>query len=165
MTVSRRHNDSDPPPGGRFFWTLTVLGLGIVGFGIAGLVRNADMTVPASWLRFFVGGLLAHDAFLAPVVVAVSALLLRAAPSRVRPTLQGALVVSGIVVLASIPVLGGFGRIANNPSILPNDYTANMAIVLGVIWAVAALLGVRAWRRPPQAIDPPPRKAPVPPAA
>jgi hypothetical protein len=140
-------------PSGRLFWTLTVVGLSIVGFGLAGLVRNSDQTAPGSWLRFFLGGLLAHDLLLAPVVLVASVLLVRYVPARVRPTVQGALLVSGIVLLASIPALGGFGRLANNPSILPNDYTGDLAVVIGGVCAVAFVLGLRARRRPPQAAD------------
>ena len=44
-------------------------------------------------------------------------------PSRawLRPALQGTLLVTAAVVLVSVPVVGGFGRLATNPSILPGD--------------------------------------------
>jgi hypothetical protein len=154
VSSPRNPEDHDRPPGGRLFWTLTVVGLAIVGFGLAGLVRNSEQTAPGSWLRFFVGGLLAHDLLLAPVVLAAAALLVRYLPAWVRPTMQGALLVSGMVVLASIPALGGFGRLANNPSILPNDYPRNLGLVLAAIWVVATVLVLRARRRSPHAIDP-----------
>jgi hypothetical protein len=132
-------------PGGRAFWILTALGLGVSGFGLAGLLRNSAMTHPANWARFFLGALIAHDLFLAPAVGIGSLLLARVLPDAVRSVVQGAIVVSGAVVIVSIPVLDGAGRNPNNPSILPHDYGHDLLIVLAAIWAVTGAL--LAWRR------------------
>jgi hypothetical protein len=137
---------------------LTVLGLGCFAFGVAGLLRHADETVPLDALKFLVGGLLLHDGILAPAVMVGGLLLARLVPRRYRPTVQGALVVSAALTLVAIPPLTGRGRLANNPSILPQDYGEGLLVALGVTWAIAALLLVRAAVRPeaPRPPEPPP---------
>lgn len=134
-------------PRGAAFWILTAIGLGIVGFGLIGLLRNADATQPVNWLTYVFGSLIAHDALWAPAVAVASVVLVRLAPRWALPWLQGALVVSAGVVLVSIPALTGRGRIPSNPSILPNDYRGNVLLVLGLVWAVAIVLALWARRR------------------
>lgn len=126
-------------PGGRVFWITNALGMGIMLFGVAGLLRHRDRTVPWDALTFLAGSLVAHDALFAPLVGLGSLLLVRIVPRRVRPVVQGTLVVSAAVVLISIPVLTGRGRNPNNPSILPGDYGPALLKVLAVVWAVGAV--------------------------
>ncbi len=136
--------DAQRGPGGPVFWTCAVVGLAIVGFGLAGLLRN----VPAgpqrtSWLAFVIGSLAAHDALIAPVVAVLALGLVRLLPARIRPPLQAGLVVSAILALVAIPLLGGWGRRPHDPTLLPDgDYWPNLLIALAAVWAVvlAALL-------------------------
>jgi len=136
---------------------LTAAGVGMIAFGAAGLVRHADRTMPLDWATFFFGGLVAHDGFLAPAVMAGGFLVARLVPRRFRPTVQGALVVSGALIAVAIPPLSGNGRLANNPSILPQDYGDGLLTALAVVWSLTALLLVRA------ALRPPPRRPAAPP--
>jgi hypothetical protein len=53
---------------------------------------------------------------------------------------QGALVVSGAVSLVALPLVGGFGGNADNPSANPLPYPRNLAIVLAVVWGTAAVV-------------------------
>src|SRR6266540_3820754 len=58
----------------------------------------------------------------------------------VRP-LRAALLVSGVVVLVSLPAFLGNGRATQpgNDSVLPNDYAASLATVLALVWVVILL--------------------------
>ncbi len=145
----------EPTPGGRLFWATTSIGLLVIGFGVFGLLSESRFTQPENWLTFFVGGLLLHDLVAAPLIALISVILVRFVPARVRPVVQGTLIVAGAVALVAIPVVGGWGKLANNPSLLPLDYGRNLVIVLTVIVGIGALLALRALRRAPTATDSP----------
>lgn len=134
-------------PSGPAFWAGTAAGLGIVAFGLAGLLRHSDQTHPLNWLRFFLGGLIAHDALWAPLVGIASLALVRLVPRVVRPALQGTLLVSAAAVLVVIPAWTGRGRNPNNPSILPGHYGTDLLKVLAVVWLAGALVALRALTR------------------
>ncbi|WP_354698079.1 hypothetical protein DSM112329_03743 [Paraconexibacter sp. AEG42_29] len=142
-------------PGGPLFWISNAIGMGILVFGVVGLLRHQDATVPLNVLKFLAGSLIAHDALFAPLVGLGSLVIVRLVPRRVRPALQGTLIISAAVVLISIPVLTGRGRNPNNPSILPGDYGTGLLQVLAVVWAVGVIAAIRALLRPPVADDPP----------
>ena len=62
-----------------------------------------------------------------------------------------ALFVTGALALFSYPLVRAYGLAANNPTSLPHNYTLNLAVVLGVVWAVAAavlVVRLRPRRRP-----------------
>ena len=131
------------PEYGRRFWLALVAGGLLMAWGVAGLLRHAASTVPASWLRWLLGALLVHDLLLAPAVVAAGHLL-RRAPAPWRPPLRAALTVSGTLALTSLPLLLGYGRAAQpgNASVLPGNYPASLAAVLAVVWALTAAWGL-----------------------
>jgi hypothetical protein len=134
--VTRR--PSQPPRYGRLFWTLLPVGALLMAWGLVGLVRQAALTVPASWLRWFLGGLLAHDLLLAPAVFAIG-LAMRRLPPSLQPPARAALIVSGTLGLMSVPLLLGYGRAAQpgNVSVLPGDYPVNLALVAAAVWILA----------------------------
>jgi hypothetical protein len=70
----------------------------------------------------------------------------RAVPGRARPVVQAALVVSAVVALFAYPLVRAYGLAVNNPTSLPHNYAANLLVVLGVVWAVAAVLVLRRLR-------------------
>ena len=61
--------------------------------------------------------------------------------------MQAALIVSGSLVLFSYPLVRGYAHALNNPSSLPHNYTANLAVVLVAVWAVTAVVMVVRLRR------------------
>jgi hypothetical protein len=144
-------NEREPAaPSGAAFWLCAAIGLTIVGFGVAGLLTQLEGPALTSWLKVFVGGLLVHDAIFAPLVVVGSVLLVRVVPASVRAPVQGALIVSCALVAIAIPVVGGYGRLANNPSLLPSDhYGTRLVAALAVVWLVAAVVAVVGLRRSP----------------
>jgi hypothetical protein len=124
-----------------------------MAFGVGGLLHNAHATRPTTWLRWFIEFLVLHDGFLVPLTIVAGFLLARVAPARARPPLQVAAIVTVPLILASIPVLGGYGRLANNPSLVPLNYGRNLAIVVGAVWMaalVAATTRLVARQRHPQ---------------
>jgi len=134
------------------FWLPAAAGTAIAGFGVWGLLHNLDGPALTSWLKVIGGGLILHDGFFAPLVVAGALLLARIVPGRVRAPVQGALIVSGALIAISIPVVGGYGRLATNPSILPSEhYGARLLAILAVVWAIAAVVALAGLRRGPAA--------------
>jgi hypothetical protein len=133
-----RQPSAQPPRYGRLFWTLLPVGWLLIAWGLVGLLREAGSTVPTSWLRWFIGGLLAHDLLLAPAIFAIG-LAVRRLPLALQPPARAALIVSGALGLMSVPLLLGYGRATQpgNLSLLPGDYRANLALVLAAVWAVA----------------------------
>lgn len=129
---------------------LTILGVAVLAFGVGGLIANADVTVPANWGLYVLGGLMLHDGFLAPLAMVAGAVLARVVPPRLRPPVQGGFLVSASLLLVAIPPWTGRGALPGNDSLLPQDYGTNLLIALGVVWAVVAVLvAVRAARRAP----------------
>lgn len=124
---------------GPLFWTSAVAGWIVIGVGLRGIFEHSIDTRPASLARFVVGGALLHDLVVAPLVILAGVAVARAVPGRGRAAVQGALVVTGVVALFSYPLVRAYGLAANNPTSLPHNYTANLLIVLGAVWAVAAL--------------------------
>ncbi len=137
---------AEDTPRGPFFWLCSLLGIGLIVFGLGNLLARANVTHPTSWLPFFLGGLVLHDAVLAPLVALAGWLLSRVAPRWLRPPLQLGAYVSFAVALVALPVVGGYGRLATNPTILPSQhYGRNLLLVLAAVWLAAALACLRAW--------------------
>jgi len=128
-------------PSGRIFWFGLVAGWGVMGFGLAGLFDNAERTHPVSFGVWFLGSALVHDALIAPVVFALAIATVRLVPARIRPFLQTGLILSAAVVVVAFPMIAGPGK-PGNPSALPRNYPAGLAIILGLIWLGTGLMFV-----------------------
>lgn len=125
---------------GPLFWCGMAVGSVAMGFGLASLFSKADATDPLNFAVFFIGLALVHDFLLAPATIAIAAGLRGVSPRAGRGLLFGALVVSAIVALFSVPLLFGWGAQPDNPSFLPRHYPLGLAFVLAVVWGVAAVL-------------------------
>lgn len=148
MSPARR--DDPPPraePGGALFWLATAVGLALVGVGAAGLLRDLPGPALRSWATLFAGGLIAHDLIAAPLVALVSLLLVRLLPAWARPPLQAGLIVTALVAVVAFPLVVPDGRIPGNPSLLPDDYGRNLALLLAAVWLVTLAGLARAARR------------------
>ena len=132
--------------GGAGFWISAALGWAVIGVGLRGIFEKHVDTRPGQLARFVVGGALLHDLVVAPLVIVAAVLLARAVPGRARPVVQAALVISAVVTLFAFPLVRGYGLAANNPTSLPHNYAANLLVVLGLVWAVAAALVFRRLR-------------------
>ena len=121
------------------FWLTALAGWSIIAIGLRGILSNPIDTRPPELARFVVGGALLHDLVVAPLVLVLAAGLAKVVPGRARPVVQAALVATAALALFSYPLVRGYGRAAGNPTSLPHDYALNLTIVLGVVWAVAAV--------------------------
>ena len=122
-------------------------------FGIAaGLygawsLRKVDWSDWASLLTYLVGGVVAHDFLLAPIVVAIGVLAARLVPDSWRAPMVVGLVVWGGLTVMAIPVLGRFGALAANPTLLDRPYLTSWLVGTAlVVVAVAVTCAVRARR-------------------
>lgn len=95
---------------------------------------DTDQLVSAGvWLA---GGVLLHDAVLAPAVVVLGVVAARLLPGAVRAPLAVVAVVVGSVTLLALPVL--LGREPDNPTLLDRDYTTGWLVLASLVVAVVA---------------------------
>jgi hypothetical protein len=132
------------PLAGWRWWTGLSIGGAVGLFGLAGLLANAAATMPLVWLKWLVGLLLVHDFVLAPLVHLTGRQLRERTPEPWRWPLQLGLVTSGVLVVASVPVLVGVGRSTQpgNASVLPGSYPLALAGVLSAVWLSILALGI-----------------------
>jgi hypothetical protein len=132
------------PLAGWRWWTGLAAGGAVGLFGLAGLLRDATKTMPLVWLAWLAGLLLVHDFVLAPLILLAGRRLSKWAPEAWRWPIQVGLVTSGVLVLASVPVLYGVGRRTQpgNASVLPGHYPLALAGVLLVVWLGVLALGI-----------------------
>jgi hypothetical protein len=135
---------------------MRALRLGLATLGVAaGLygvwsLREVDRGDWWSLLVYLVGGVVVHDFVLAPVVVGLGVLAARVAPAAWRAPMAVALVVWGTVSLMAIPVLGRFGALSDNPTLLDRPYLSSWAVGTALVLAAVAAAGaVRARRVAP----------------
>ena len=130
----------------RLQWVLVAAGTLLCSFGLVGSTVG-DRTAPVRVAALIVLAAVTHDLLVVPLVLAAG-LLLRRAPNWAKAPLQATLLICAVVVLVSVPVLGRFGAQADNPSLLPRDYPAGLAVTLGVVvLAGAGLATLRFLRR------------------
>lgn len=134
------------PAGSRLFWLTAALGWAVIAVGLRGIFQHAIDTRPRDLARFVVGGALIHDLIVAPLVLLAAAALTRIARPRARSAITAAVIVSAVVALFSYPLVRAYGLAANNPTSLPHNYAGNLTIVLGIVWAGAALALVSRYR-------------------
>jgi len=149
-----RGRDATPAPPGRGpAWPAragAVAGGAVIAYGVVGLVRHAASTKPGWWAVWLLAVLLAHDLLLAPAVLVAGRLSRRLGVAWRQPV-RAALLVSGVLVLVTLPALLGGGRATQpgNASVLPNDYPVSLALAVALVWAVALLLALARRARPP----------------
>jgi hypothetical protein len=102
-----------------------------------------QLTSEGLWL---VGGVVLHDAVLAPVVVLIGYGASRMLPDHLRGAAASAFLIWGTLTIAFLPVLSGQGGKPGNDTILGRPYVVNW-IVLTVVLAVYAAVGGRIRRR------------------
>ncbi len=114
----------------------TRLAIGVVGVlaGAFGALRflQLDLAKLIDAVLWLAGGVVVHDAILAPLTIGLTFLGTRVVPRALRTRVTVALVVLLTVTVTAIPVLGRFGARPDNVTILPRNY------ILG--WCVLAVL-------------------------
>lgn len=110
---------------------LGAVGVAVAAYGAWLLLQQdrADLVDTGVWLA---GGVVLHDFVLVPLTLLLGLVLIRLLPAYLRAPVVGGLVVLGTVTLMAVPVLGGWGANADNPTILDRNYTAGWLVVAGV---------------------------------
>lgn len=136
---------TEPSTGGRgrLFWLSAAAGWVVIGYGLRGVYIHRIDTRPRDLATFALGGALLHDLLVAPLVIISGLALARVAPARLRGVVQSAAIVSTCLILFSYPLVRGYGHVLHNPSSLPHNYTANLLVVLGAVWLIAAAFAIR----------------------
>jgi hypothetical protein len=132
---------------GRVFWALGGLGWAVMLFGVWGILGRARATAPPELAAWVIGATVVHDLVVAPVVFTVGRTLARTVRGLPRTAIQVGLILTGILVLYSIPVVGGFGRLGDNPSLLPREYGTSLLFLLAAVWGGMGAATVWWWRR------------------
>ena len=128
------------------FWLSAAAGWALIGWGVRGVLHHHVDTRPGQLARFLLGGALASDLLLAPVVLLTGVLLARSVAGRWRAPIQAALLICGALLLFAYPLLRGYGRVQRNPTSLPHNYSANLLVVVAAVvvgTAAVALVGAR----------------------
>ncbi len=123
---------------------LGALGVAAAAYGgwrLLSRQHGSDLVDAVTWLA---GGVLLHDALLAPLVVLLGLGAVRVLPLAARAPAAVGLVVLGSVTLMGVPVLGRFGARSDNPTLLDRDYTAGWLVLAAII--VAAVVAASWWR-------------------
>ena len=107
----------------RFRLLIGFLGVAATAYGVWLLLQEdlTDLVDTAVWLA---AGVVLHDFALVPLTLVVGLVLTRMLPANHRALVAGGLVVLGTLTLLAVPVLGGWGANADNPTILDRDYAA-----------------------------------------
>ena len=125
--------------------TRLLIGAVGVAMGLFGALRflqldPEDILDALIWLA---GGVIVHDAVIAPLTIAVTVLVARVVPTGARRRLTVALVVLVAVTVTAVPVLGRWGARADNPTLLDRNYLAGwlvFAALVGLGTLLSALL-------------------------
>jgi hypothetical protein len=123
---------------------LGALGVLLAAYGAWLLLSRQDAAGNLDALLWLVGGVVVHDALLAPVVIGLGVVLSRVVPTGARAAAVAGLVVLGTLTLLAVPFLGGFGRdnAPDNATLLDRDYTAGY---LALVAAVLVLVVLPVW--------------------
>lgn len=133
--------------GGFWFWPGIVAGVGIMLYGLQGLMRESNLTHPPNLFVYYLGGAIIHDGLVAPIVTLIGWSLKRFVPKKIWPEVRGVLFAAAVIGLYSWPFVHGYGRRPDNPSILPNNYAVGLVDVLLFVMVIAAGVAIVRARR------------------
>ena len=114
-----------------------------VAMGAFGALRFLQLDLPdiADAVLWLAGGVVVHDAVVAPLTIGLTVLATRVVPSRARLRVTVALIVLATVTVTAIPVLGRFGARPDNPTILPRNYWLGWLVLAVLVLLVSLLAG------------------------
>lgn len=129
----------------------TRLAIGAVGLamGAFGALRFLQLDFPdiVNAVLWLAGGVLVHDAILAPLTIALTFLSARVLPAGARARVAVGFIVIATVTLSAVPVLGKFGERPDNPTILDRNYLVGWLVFVVLVAVVIVLAGPIAARR------------------
>lgn len=121
--------------------------LGVV-MGAFGALRFLQLDLPdiVDAVLWLAGGVVLHDAVVAPLTILLTVVLGRVVPDAWRSRVTVAAVVLLTVTAVAVPVLGRFGARSDNPSLLDRDYVGGWLVLAALVLVVTLLSGVVARR-------------------
>ncbi|MEZ0065801.1 hypothetical protein ABIA32_001801 [Streptacidiphilus sp. MAP12-20] len=111
-------------------------GVGVIGYGIYGLLNDPYIRDPLSVLFWGLGGLVLHDGFWLPLVLLAGTVLVR------RPLLRAGLVVAAALTAVGLPAELRAGVDHGNASLLPLPYLRNWLLSLAAVAVVVGAIAV-----------------------
>ena len=120
-----------------------LLGLGSASFSCSTAAPVLPSCPVGVWLA---GGLLGHDAVLAPLGLLVWAVVAVRLHGPVRRVVGVGLFVAACLVLVALPALGTPG-VPDNATTTPRNYALGLAVLLGVDLLVTAAVALAVGRR------------------
>ncbi|MGJ9414469.1 hypothetical protein ACHAAC_17345 [Aeromicrobium sp. CF4.19] len=121
-------------------------GILLVLIGLVNL-RELDGGQLVSTFLWLAGGVLVHDALLAPLTILVVVVARRLVPPPARSAATVGLLVWGTVTIATANVLLGMGGVPDNDTLLNRPYVGWWLALTVVWWLGVAVLGLLAVRR------------------
>jgi hypothetical protein len=118
---------------------LIVAGVLLLAFGAFRLLTKldpADLVVFALWLVVAVA---LHDLLIAPATVGAGVALTHL-PPRARRYVQGGFIAGALITVVALPLIAREGTQPAVKAILLRDYATNLALLLGLVIAVSAVL-------------------------
>jgi hypothetical protein len=111
----------------------------LLAFGLFRLVTKLDPPDLGVLLLWLVVAVVVHDVVVAPLTVGVGVTLTRV-PPRARRYVQAALVVGALVSVVAVPLIARRGTQPSVKALVLRDYAGNLALLLGLVVAVALLV-------------------------
>jgi hypothetical protein len=124
---------------------LVVGGCLLMAYAVVGATADPDLA-PGGVLLFLAAVLVGHDVVWMAAVLAAGAALARI-PLRCRWTVRIAAISAAAVTVVGLPLALGFGRAADNASVLPLPYACNLLAVLLIIAGTTLLVCLSPSRR------------------
>ncbi|MEO6088487.1 MAG: hypothetical protein ABIQ18_35785 [Umezawaea sp.] len=127
-------------------WVIGAVGIVLIGWGAVELLP-ALLDSPLSLGGWLVGGPIVHDALLAPLVGVGGVVVARVLPKPWRTPVGTGLVVSGTLVVLSIPYLWRSFSGPVTPGLHDRPYLAGLLVALAVVWIVVGVAGLVATKK------------------
>jgi hypothetical protein len=124
---------------GAYRVALGLAGSLLIGFGCFRLVTYLDSSDLVALVLWLLVAVVIHDYVVAPMTVGAGVVLTRV-PARARRYLQGALLASALVTVVAVPLIGREGTQPPAKALLLRDYAGNLALILGMVAAIALVL-------------------------
>jgi hypothetical protein len=125
---------------------LGTLGVAMGAFGLLRFLQHdfGDIVDSVLWLA---GGVVVHDAIIAPLTIGAIVLGRRVLPRKFWVVTASGLVVLLTVTVTAVPVLGSFGTRPDNPTLLDRNYTVAWIVFALLVLLVSLLRLTPLWRR------------------
>ena len=130
----------------RFRLLLGAVGVAMGAFGLLRFLQHdlGDIVNGVLWLA---GGVIVHDAVIAPVTLGATFLGTRLLPRRAWVVTATGLVVLLTVTATAIPVLGSWGARPDNPTLLDRHYVVGWCVFAALVLVASLLRLTPTWRR------------------